>query len=149
MSALKKKPPAMSTLGGSGSHFSRVDRVRIEDRPDRAAAIVAVADAGHRRVDAIVRLVVDVLGVEIAALGIGIDRIVVVGGELPARLVVETLAQHVHQDDILPVLHAQTRGAGAVEDRTARHPLQIRDSHTGCRWCRAWSRPMPNSPVWL
>ena len=52
--ALKKKPASISTCGGFGVHFSRADRVGIENRPDRTAAIVAVADPGERRIDEIV-----------------------------------------------------------------------------------------------
>ena len=66
--ALKKKPAAMSTFGGFGSQFSRCDRIAVEDRPDRTAAVVAVADAGHRRVEEVVRVVLDVLGVALVAL---------------------------------------------------------------------------------
>ena len=56
--------------------------IGIEDRPDRAAAVVAVADAGHRRVEEVVRVVGDVLRVEIAVRHVRLDRVVVVGGEL-------------------------------------------------------------------
>jgi hypothetical protein len=43
-------------------------RVSVKDRPDRAAAIVAVADSGHRGVDPIVWPEGDLPGVQIAAL---------------------------------------------------------------------------------
>ena len=69
---------------------------------------MAVANPGHRRVQPIVRIVNDVLRIQITPLDIGIDRIVVVGGELRSGLVIETLSQHVHRDQILPVAHSQS-----------------------------------------
>ena len=105
--------------------FFTSDCVGIEDRPDRAAAIVAVADAGKCRVDEIVGIVLDVLGVEITSLGVRIERFIVIGGELLAGLVIKALTQHVHQDDVLPVSDLQARGPSAIEHRAAGHPTQI------------------------
>ena len=84
-----------------------------------------VIDPGHRRVDQIRRLEILVARVLETALRVGIDRIVVVAVELLAGLVVKAPAQHVDEDQILPVRDAQARGAGALEHLAPRHPLQI------------------------
>ena len=36
-------------------------RIGVEDRPDRAAAVLAVSDAGQGRIDEVVGLILDVL----------------------------------------------------------------------------------------
>ncbi len=51
----------------------------------------------------IVGIVSDVLRIEIAVRYVGIDSIVVVGGERAAGFIVESLAQHVDKDGVLPV----------------------------------------------
>ena len=59
----------------------------------------------------------DVLGVEVASLDIRIERLVIVGDKLLAGLIIEAVAKHIHEDDVLPVSHEQTRRACAIEYR--------------------------------
>ena len=125
LSALKKNPASKSTCGGCRLPLLARDRVGIEDRPDRAAAVVAVADAGERGVDEIARIVFDVLGVEIGVRLVRIDALVGVVAEVAGGLVVEALAQHVDQDDVLPVRHRKSDGARLVENFAARMPAHI------------------------
>ena len=127
-------------IGRRWRPFLALDRVAVENRPDRAAAIVAVADPGQCGIDEIIGIALHVLGVEIAALHIGIDRIVVVGDVLPPGLVIEALAQHIDQDEVLPVRHPQAAGASAVEYRAARHPLQMPVIVLASDRSRPWSR---------
>src|SRR6516162_3653590 len=56
---------------------------------------------------------------------IGIERVVIVGDVLSSRLVMDALAEHVDQDDVLPIRHPEARRASAVEYGTAGHPLQM------------------------
>src|ERR1700722_18635204 len=99
----------MSTLGVL---LLACARRRSEDRPDRAAAVVAVADPGHGGVDPVGGIEAHVLGVEVAVMLVGVDALVAVGAVLPARLVIEALAQRVDRDDVLPVRDMQAGGAG-------------------------------------
>ena len=123
--ALKKKPAAMSTCGGAGVHSSRGDCVVIENGPNRTAAIVAVVDPRQRRVQEIIGIPFEVLRIEPASLDVGIERVVIVGDVLTPSLVVEALAEHVDQDEVLPIRHPEARRASAVEDRTAGEPLEM------------------------
>ena len=86
---------------------------------------MAVVDPGQRRIQEIIRIPVDVLGIEVASLNIGIERIVVVGDILPACLIIEALAEHVDQDDIVPICDPEAGRASAVEYGAARHPLEM------------------------
>ena len=49
----------------------------------------------------------DVLGVEIAARMIRIDLVMLIAREVVARFIVETFAEHVHEDHVLPVSDSQ------------------------------------------
>src|SRR5215831_19578894 len=69
------------------------DRVVVEDRPDRPAAVVAVVDAGQRRVQPVVWRVSAALRVAPITLYVVLDRVVVVGDVLAASLVVEATAE--------------------------------------------------------
>src|SRR6516164_4067734 len=97
-------------------------RIAVENGPDRSAAIVAVVDPRQRRIEEIIGVPFEVPGIAPAALNIGIERIVVVGDVLAAGLVVEAPAEHVDQNDVLPIGDPEPGGAGAVEYRTAWHP---------------------------
>ena len=59
--------------------FLALDRVRVEDRPDRAAAIMAVADSRHRR-ESNLRVIFHVARVAIAVREIGADGVVALAG---------------------------------------------------------------------
>jgi hypothetical protein len=74
--------------------FAR-NSVAIEDRPNRAAAIVSVVNPGERCIQKIVGIPIEVFGIEIAALHVGIEQVVVVGDVLSPGFVIEALAQHV------------------------------------------------------
>src|SRR5688572_28086642 len=74
--------------------------------PDRATAVVAVADSSHGGVDPVLRVVCDVLGVQVAALDVRVDRAGAVGPELASRFVVEPLPDHVYMDNVLEVVDA-------------------------------------------
>src|SRR6202011_3171758 len=60
----EEEPAFDIDVRGFGLPLLALDRRRIEDRPDRAAAVVAVADPGHGGVDPVVGLETYVLGVE-------------------------------------------------------------------------------------
>ena len=89
------------------------------------------------------------LRVAIAVRDIGIDRAVIVRGELPAGLVVEALADHVDQHDILPVADMQAGGARLVEHLAAGKPAADSHSRTVRRSMPGLVMAEPNSPVWL
>ena len=86
---------------------------------------MSVVNSGERCVQEVIRVIFNIFGVEVAFLNIRVDGLVVVRDELLPGLVVEPLAEHVHQDNVLPIPHPQARGAGAIKDGTARHPLEI------------------------
>ena len=77
------------------------DGIAVEDRPDGPAAVLPVADARERGVDEIVRIVFDGIGIAMAAGLIWLEAAEDVGGELAAGLVVESLTEHVDQNDVL------------------------------------------------
>src|SRR5579883_1135235 len=99
--------------------------IGIENRPDRAAAVMAVADPGQRGIDEIVWTIFGVLGVEIAVRLVGVGALVSVVSEVIAGLVIEAFAQHVDQDDVLPILDFQPDRARLVEHLAARIPAHI------------------------
>src|SRR5580704_6429217 len=111
--ASKKNPASTSTCVG------------IENCPDRAAAVMAVADACQRRIDEIARIIFLVLGIEIGMRLVGVGALIGIVIEMPAGLVVEAVAQHVDQNDVLPVLDRQPDGARLVEHLAARMPAHI------------------------
>src|SRR5215217_2333140 len=86
---------------------------------------MAIPNPRHRSVDPVVRLESHILGVEIAAMTIGIDALVAIDGKLPAGLVVEPLPHHVYGDDVLPVSNAQSRGPRFAEHGAACLPAQV------------------------
>jgi hypothetical protein len=101
------------------------NRIAVENRPDRPAAIVSVVDPRQRRIQEIIGIPLEVLGIQVAPLNIGIERIVVVGDVLPPRLLVEAFAEHIDQDQVLPIGYPKARRASALEYGAARHPLEM------------------------
>src|SRR6516162_11047652 len=100
--ALKKKPAAMSTCGGAGVHSSRATAslskiAQIGPPPLWLSSIPASAAfkkllGFHSRFLALSQLP-----------WIGIERVVVVGNVLTPSLIVEALAEHVDQDQVLSI----------------------------------------------
>ena len=94
---------------------------RARPLPHRKSPRSARRRYGRRRSPAIAALSqlfgfeAHVFGVQVTAVVVRIDAVVTVGGELPAGLVIEPLAQHVHGDDVLPIGHPQARGARLAE----------------------------------
>src|SRR3984957_13819899 len=118
----------------------------VEDRPDRTAAVVAVADPGKRGIDEIARIVFGALGVEVAERLVRVGALIGVVVEVAAGLVIEALAQHVDQDDILPVRHRKSDGTCLVEYFAARTPAHIDVALLAADRARL-VMPEPNSPV--
>ncbi len=78
-------------------------RFGIEDGPNRTTPIAAIANTRECGRYPIVRIVLVALGVQIAMGRVGIDPPVAVRSVLARRLVVEALAEHVDQNNVLPV----------------------------------------------
>ena len=94
----------------------------VEDGPDRTAAIMTVGNAGQRCVHPVDRAILCSGCITIVTVTIILDLIVIVSAEVALGLVMETLAEHVDGDDVLPVAELQSGGARLVEDRTAGLP---------------------------
>src|SRR5262249_18866006 len=99
--------------------------IGVKDRPDCAAAIMAVADSGQGRVDEIAGIIFRVFGVEINVRFVRIDAQMGVVAKVARSLVIEAPTQHVDQDYVLPILDGKPYGARLGEYRAARMPAHV------------------------
>src|SRR5262249_22075231 len=104
---------------------------RIEDRPDRPGAIIGglgVFVHRHRRIKKIVSgwIELDVLAIAIVVWRTRIDLATqVTMRRIALGLVVEPLADLVHQDQILPILYVEAGGAHERKDRALNLPHDV------------------------
>ena len=72
---------------------------------------------------------------------IRIDLVMLIAREVVARFVVETFAEHVHEDHVLPVSDSQARGSRLREDGTPGIHVRFTHLRIDSRSCLAWSVP--------
>src|SRR5262245_57619481 len=106
-------------------------RVGVEYSPDGASGIVRrfrVFVHRHGGVEKVVLggIVFDILVIAVVVGRVGFDFIVHIAvGVIPFGLIVESLANLIDQDQILPVLHVQAGGADQGENRGFKIPGHI------------------------
>src|SRR5215469_3835984 len=110
----RRRPPL---LAGNG--------IGVKNRPDRAAPVMAVADARQSRVDEIARVIFRVFGVEIAVRLIRIDAQISAVAKVARGLIVEAPTQHVDENEILPIFDRKSYGASLAEYRATRVPAHV------------------------
>src|SRR5579871_132398 len=101
------------------------NRFGIEDGPDWTTAVYRFSRACQRRVEKITRIVDDARCVEETSVGVVLDAVIAVRGELPLSLIVEAAPSLVHENEVLPVFDVQAGRARERKDGATWLPCEM------------------------